>query len=139
MSLKRGWTLTEMIVTIGVTGVLLALAGEIAFLTMKATYNLQKNIELHERAISLMERVVGEVLRAEGVKVKEMGLVILSDGQEIIVSREFQQRNISGEWTFEWVKENLLSLKLKVTDKRGSEEIIETEVFVPLCKRGEEG
>ena len=137
MSLRRGWTLMEMIVTIGVTGVLLAFAVEITILTMRATYNMQKNIELHERAVSLMERVLGEVLRAEGVKVDEMGLAILTEGQEIIVSKEFRQGNISGEWTFEWVKENLLRLKLKVTDERGKDEIVWTEVFVPLCKRGE--
>jgi len=127
----------EMIVTIGVTGVLLALAVEITILTMRATYNMQRNIELHERAVSLMERVVGEVLRAEEVKVDEMGLAILTEGQEIIVSKEFRQGKVSGEWAFEWVKGNLLSLKLKVTDEKGKEEIIETEVFVPLCKRGE--
>ena len=127
----------EMIVTIGVTGVLLAFAVEITILTMRATYNMQRNIELHERAVSLMERVVGEVLRAEEVKVDEMGLAILTEGQEIIVSKEFRQGKVSGEWAFEWVKGNLLSLKLKVTDEKGKEEIIETEVFVPLCKRGE--
>jgi len=137
MSLRRGWTLMEMIVTIGVTGVLLALAVEITILTMRATYNLQKNIEIHERAVSLMERVLGEVLRAEEVKVDERGLVILGDGREIIVNKEFRQGKVSGEWAFEWVKGNLLSLKLKVTDEKGKEEIIETEVFVPLCKRGE--
>ena len=137
MSLKKGWTLMEMIVTIGVMGFLLALAVEINILTIKATHNLQKNIELHERAVSLMERVLGEVLRAEEVKVDEMGLAILTEGQEIIVSKEFRQGNISGEWTFEWVKENLLRLKLKVTDERGKDEIVWTEVFVPLCKRGE--
>jgi len=137
MSLKKGWTLMEMIVTIGVMGFLLALAVEITILTIKATHNLQKNIELHERAVSLMERVLGEVLRAEGVKVDERGLAILTEGQEIIVSKEFRQGNISGEWTFEWVKGNLLSLKLKVMDERGKDEIVETEVFVPLCKRGE--
>jgi len=76
-------------------------------------------------------------LRAEEVKVDERGLAILTEGQEIIVSKEFRQGKVSGEWAFEWVKGNLLSLKLKVTDEKGKEEIIETEVFVPLCKRGE--
>jgi prepilin-type N-terminal cleavage/methylation domain-containing protein len=138
MSLRRGWTLMEMVVTIGVMGVLLALASEITILTIKATNDLKKNIELQEKAIFLIEKVVGEILRAEEIKLGEKGLIILSDDQEIIVNREFTQGNVSGEWNFEWVKKNILSLRLKLKDERGREEIVETEVFIPLHKRGEE-
>jgi len=128
----------EMVVTIGVMGVLLALASEITILTIKATNNLKKNIELQEKAIFLIEKVVGEILRAEEIKLEERGLIILSDNQEIIVNREFTQGNFSGEWNFEWVKKNILRLRLKLKDERGREEIVETEVFIPLHKRGEE-
>jgi len=128
----------EMVVTIGVMGVLLALASEITILTIKATNNLKKNIELQEKAIFLIEKVVGGILRAEEIKLEEGGLIILSDNQEIIVNREFTQGNFSGEWNFEWVKENILRLRLKLKDERGREEIVETEVFIPLHKRGEE-
>jgi prepilin-type N-terminal cleavage/methylation domain-containing protein len=138
MSLRRGWTLMEMVVTIGVMGVLLALASEITILTIKATNNLKKNIELQEKAIFLIEKVVGGILRAEEIKLEEGGLIILSDNQEIIVNREFIQGNFSGEWNFEWVKKNILRLRLKLKDERGIEEIVETEVFIPLHKRGEE-
>jgi prepilin-type N-terminal cleavage/methylation domain-containing protein len=138
MSLRRGWTLMEMVVTIGVMGVLLALASEITILTIKTTNNLKKNIELQEKAIFLIEKVVGGILRAEEIKLEEGGLIILSDNQEIIVNREFTQGNFSGEWNFEWVKENILRLRLKLKDERGREEIVETEVFIPLHKRGEE-
>jgi prepilin-type N-terminal cleavage/methylation domain-containing protein len=138
MSLRRGWTLMEMVVTIGVMGVLLALASEITILTIKATNNLKKNIELQEKAIFLIEKVVGGILRAEEIKLEERGLIILSDDQEIIVNREFTQGNFSGEWNFEWVKKNILRLRLKLKDERGREEIVETEVFIPLHKRGEE-
>jgi len=128
----------EMVVTIGVMGVLLALASEITILTIKTTNNLKKNIELQEKAIFLIEKVVGEILRAEEIKLEERGLIILSDNQEIIVNREFTQGNFSGEWNFEWVKKNILRLRLKLKDERGREEIVETEVFIPLHKRGEE-
>jgi len=128
----------EMVVTIGVMGVLLALASEITILTIKATNNLKKNIELQEKAIFLIEKVIGEILRAEEIKLEERGLIILSDNQEIIVNREFTQGNFSGEWNFEWVKKNILRLRLKLKDERGREEIVETEVFIPLHKRGEE-
>lgn len=128
----------EMVVTIGVMGVLLALASEITILTIKATNNLKKNIELQEKAIFLIEKVVGGILRAEEIKLEERGLIILSDDQEIIVNREFTQGNFSGEWNFEWVKKNILRLRLKLKDERGREEIVETEVFIPLHKRGEE-
>ena len=128
----------EMVVTIGVMGVLLALASEITILTIKATNNLKKNIELQEKAIFLIEKVVGGILRAEEIKLEEGGLIILSDNQEIIVNREFTQGNFSGEWNFEWVKKNILRLRLKLKDERGREEIVETEVFIPLHKRGEE-
>jgi prepilin-type N-terminal cleavage/methylation domain-containing protein len=138
MSLRRGWTLMEMVVTIGVMGVLLALASEITILTIKTANNLKKNIELQEKAIFLIEKVVGEILRAEEIKLEEGGLIILSDNQEIIVNREFTQGNFSGEWNFEWVKKNILRLRLKLKDERGREEIVETEVFIPLHKRGEE-
>jgi prepilin-type N-terminal cleavage/methylation domain-containing protein len=138
MSLRRGWTLMEMVVTIGVMGVLLALASEITILTIKTTNNLKKNIELQEKAIFLIEKVVGGILRAEEIKLEEGGLIILSDNQEIIVNREFTQGNFSGEWNFEWVKKNILRLRLKLKDERGREEIVETEVFIPLHKRGEE-
>jgi prepilin-type N-terminal cleavage/methylation domain-containing protein len=138
MSLRRGWTLMEMVVTIGVMGVLLALASEITILTIKAINNLKKNIELQEKAIFLIEKVIGEILRAEEIKLEEEGLIILSDNQEIIVNREFTQGNFSGEWNFEWVKKNILRLRLKLKDERGREEIVETEVFIPLHKRGEE-
>jgi prepilin-type N-terminal cleavage/methylation domain-containing protein len=138
MSLRRGWTLMEMVVTIGVMVVLLALASEITILTIKATNNLKKNIELQEKAIFLIEKVIGGILRAEEIKLEERGLIILSDNQEIIVNREFTQGNFSGEWNFEWVKKNILRLRLKLKDERGREEIVETEVFIPLHKRGEE-
>jgi prepilin-type N-terminal cleavage/methylation domain-containing protein len=138
MSLRRGWTLMEMVVTIGVMGVLLALASEITILTIKTANNLKKNIELQEKAIFLIEKVVGEILRAEEIKLEERGLIILSDDQEIIVNREFTQGNFSGEWNFEWVKKNILRLRLKLKDEREREEIVETEVFIPLHKRGEE-
>jgi prepilin-type N-terminal cleavage/methylation domain-containing protein len=138
MSLRRGWTLMEMVVTIGVMGVLLALASEITILTIKATNNLKKNIELQEKAIFLIEKVVGGILRAEEIKLEDGGLIILSDNQEIIFNREFTQGNFSGEWNFEWVKKNILRLRLKLKDERGIEEIVETEVFIPLHKRGEE-
>jgi prepilin-type N-terminal cleavage/methylation domain-containing protein len=138
MSLRRGWTLMEMVVTIGVMGVLLALASEITILTIKATNNLKKNIELQEKAIFLIEKVIGGILRAEEIKLEDGGLIILSDNQEIIVNREFTQGNFSGEWNFEWVKKNILRLRLKLKDERGREEIVETEVFIPLHKRGEE-
>jgi len=128
----------EMVVTIGVMGVLLALASEITILTIKATNNLKKNIELQGKAIFLIEKVVGGILRAEEIKLEEGGLIILSDNQEIIVNREFTQGNFSGEWNFEWVKKNILRLRLKLKDERGREEIVETEVFIPLHKRGEE-
>lgn len=128
----------EMVVTIGVMGVLLALASEITILTIKATNNLKKNIELQEKAIFLIEKVIGGILRAEEIKLEEGGLIILSDNQEIIVNREFTQGNFSGEWNFEWVKKNILRLRLKLKDERGREEIVETEVFIPLHKRGEE-
>ncbi len=88
----------EMVVTIGVMGVLLALASEITILTIKATNNLKKNIELQEKAIFLIEKVIGGILRAEEIKLEEGGLIILSDNQEIIVNREFTQGNFSGEW-----------------------------------------
>jgi prepilin-type N-terminal cleavage/methylation domain-containing protein len=138
MSLRRGWTLMEMVVTIGVMGVLLALASEITILTIKATNNLKKNIELQEKAIFLIEKVIGGILRAEEIKLEDGDLIILSDNQEIIVNREFTQGNFSGEWNFEWVKKNILRLRLKLKDERGREEIVETEVFIPLHKRGEE-
>jgi prepilin-type N-terminal cleavage/methylation domain-containing protein len=138
MSLRRGWTLMEMVVTIGVMGVLLALASEITILTIKTTNNLKKNIELQEKAIFLIEKVVGGILRAEEIKLEDGDLIILSDNQEIIVNREFTQGNFSGEWNFEWVKKNILRLRLKLKDERGREEIVETEVFIPLHKRGEE-
>jgi len=128
----------EMVVTIGVMGVLLALASEITILTIKATNNLKKNIELQEKAIFLIEKVIGGILRAEEIKLEEGGLIILSDNQEIIVNKEFIQGNFSGEWNFEWVKKNILRLRLKLKDERGREEIVETEVFIPLHKRGEE-
>lgn len=128
----------EMVVTIGVMVVLLALASEITILTIKATNNLKKNIELQEKAIFLIEKVIGGILRAEEIKLEERGLIILSDNQEIIVNREFTQGNFSGEWNFEWVKKNILRLRLKLKDERGREEIVETEVFIPLHKRGEE-
>jgi len=128
----------EMVVTIGVMGVLLALASEITILTIKATNNLKKNIELQEKAIFLIEKVVGGILRAEEIKLEDGDLIILSDNQEIIVNREFTQGNFSGEWNFEWVKKNILRLRLKLKDERGREEIVETEVFIPLHKRGEE-
>jgi prepilin-type N-terminal cleavage/methylation domain-containing protein len=138
MSLRRGWTLMEMVVTIGVMVVLLALASEITILTIKATNNLKKNIELQEKAIFLIEKVIGGILRAEEIKLEDGDLIILSDNQEIIVNREFTQGNFSGEWNFEWVKKNILRLRLKLKDERGREEIVETEVFIPLHKRGEE-
>jgi prepilin-type N-terminal cleavage/methylation domain-containing protein len=138
MSLRRGWTLMEMVVTIGVMGVLLALASEITILTIKTTNNLKKNIELQEKAIFLIEKVIGGILRAEEIKLEDGDLIILSDDQEIIVNREFTQGNFSGEWNFEWVKKNILRLRLKLKDERGREEIVETEVFIPLHKRGEE-
>jgi prepilin-type N-terminal cleavage/methylation domain-containing protein len=138
MSLRRGWTLMEMVVTIGVMGVLLALASEITILTIKATNNLKKNIELQEKAIFLIEKVIGGILRAEEIKLEDGDLIILSDNQEIIVNREFTQGNFSGEWNFEWVKKNILRLRLKLKDERGRVEIVETEVFIPLHKRGEE-
>jgi prepilin-type N-terminal cleavage/methylation domain-containing protein len=138
MSLRRGWTLMEMVVTIGVMGVLLALASEITILTIKTTNNLKKNIELQEKAIFLIEKVIGGILRAEEIKLEDGDLIILSDNQEIIVNREFTQGNFSGEWNFEWVKKNILRLRLKLKDERGREEIVETEVFIPLHKRGEE-
>jgi prepilin-type N-terminal cleavage/methylation domain-containing protein len=138
MSLRRGWTLMEMVVTIGVMGVLLALVSEITILTIKATNNLKKNIELQEKAIFLIEKVIGGILRAEEIKLEDGDLIILSDNQEIIVNREFTQGNFSGEWNFEWVKKNILRLRLKLKDERGREEIVETEVFIPLHKRGEE-
>lgn len=128
----------EMVVTIGVMGVLLALASEITILTIKTTNNLKKNIELQEKAIFLIEKVIGGILRAEEIKLEDGGLIILSDNQEIIVNREFTQGNFSGEWNFEWVKKNILRLRLKLKDERGREEIVETEVFIPLHKRGEE-
>jgi len=128
----------EMVVTIGVMGVLLALASEITILTIKATNNLKKNIELQEKAIFLIEKVIGGILRAEEIKLEDGDLIILSDNQEIIVNREFTQGNFSGEWNFEWVKKNILRLRLKLKDERGREEIVETEVFIPLHKRGEE-
>jgi prepilin-type N-terminal cleavage/methylation domain-containing protein len=138
MSLRRGWTLMEMVVTIGVMGVLLALASEITILTIKTTNNLKKNIELQEKAIFLIEKVIGGILRAEEIKLEDGDLIILSDNQEIIVNREFTQGNFSGEWNFEWVKKNILRLRLKLKDERGRVEIVETEVFIPLHKRGEE-
>lgn len=128
----------EMVVTIGVMVVLLALASEITILTIKATNNLKKNIELQEKAIFLIEKVIGGILRAEEIKLEDGDLIILSDNQEIIVNREFTQGNFSGEWNFEWVKKNILRLRLKLKDERGREEIVETEVFIPLHKRGEE-
>lgn len=128
----------EMVVTIGVMGVLLALASEITILTIKTTNNLKKNIELQEKAIFLIEKVIGGILRAEEIKLEDGDLIILSDNQEIIVNREFTQGNFSGEWNFEWVKKNILRLRLKLKDERGREEIVETEVFIPLHKRGEE-
>lgn len=128
----------EMVVTIGVMGVLLALASEITILTIKTTNNLKKNIELQEKAIFLIEKVIGGILRAEEIKLEDGDLIILSDDQEIIVNREFTQGNFSGEWNFEWVKKNILRLRLKLKDERGREEIVETEVFIPLHKRGEE-
>jgi len=128
----------EMVVTIGVMGVLLALASEITILTIKATNNLKKNIELQEKAIFLIEKVIGGILRAEEIKLEDGDLIILGDNQEIIVNREFTQGNFSGEWNFEWVKKNILRLRLKLKDERGREEIVETEVFIPLHKRGEE-
>lgn len=136
MSLKKGWTLTEMVVAIGVMGVLLALAGELTLFLLKANGEIQRRQEINQRALSLMEQVIGEVLRAKRVQVGEDGLKVNLGEREIFVPKRFKEGKFWGEWTFEWEKGNLLRVRLELRDERGKGKVLETALFVPLRKRG---
>jgi prepilin-type N-terminal cleavage/methylation domain-containing protein len=132
--MRNGWTLTEMIVTLGVTSVLLALAFEMALLVMHSSQELQESKEKADQAMMVMEQVISDLIRAERVTVTDEGLTVKTKAGVRRWRRTLSVAKMSGEWDFAWEKDNLISVTLKWKEK-GKERSVSMKVFVPLWKR----
>ncbi|MEM0503208.1 MAG: type II secretion system protein [Archaeoglobaceae archaeon] len=137
--MKKGWTLTEMVVTIGVMGAILALAGEMAVWTIRAGKNLQNRREEMISASLLTEQVIGTILRAKKVKVEGEGLLVVTEEGTRLFRKEFEDGMLKGRLEFDWGKGNLLSVNLKLEGEEGRVKEMGMKIFVPLWKRGDGG
>ncbi len=144
----KGWTLTEMLVTLGVMGVLLALAGELTVWGLKTGSALTEQQKQRRYAMKAMEELVTWLAQAEKVTVTYDGLVffshdrwvqVISEDGKILVKGEGKEHPFLPEGFFaslkaNWEKPSLLRLALKVKGK-GKPQIWQTKVFLPLWRR----
>jgi prepilin-type N-terminal cleavage/methylation domain-containing protein len=135
---EKGFTLTEMVVAIGVMGILLALAGTLTVEVLKAGRQRQRERARQQIFQVALEEIIGKTLRAQRVTVTEEGLVLESREGRWVIPKTFERQGFVGQWQFAFERPTLLSVTLTLQDASGRTETVQTAVFVPLWRKGGE-
>ncbi len=146
--MRKGWTLTETLVTIGVMGILLALVGELTLWALRAGAALEAEAQERRYAVKAMEEMLsllnrgGKVIVApNGFSLPERTVSVTSKGGQVIVREGEKERSLLPEGLtarLELVEEKpcLLRLSLHIRGIKGTQSW-QTKVFLPPWRRWE--